>query len=82
MKDFITTDKGKQWQLVGTSGSMGLYMSESFCGSCYGSKDWAIDFGDGKLIGFADRPSIPHLIKMEYPVTADAKKVWKKVKKS
>ena len=79
MKDFITTEKGKQWLLVGTSGSMGLYMSESFGGSCYGSKSWAVDFGNGKLVNFADRPSVTALIKCQYPVAPDAKKVWNKV---
>jgi hypothetical protein len=80
MIDFIVTDSGIQWVLVGVSGSMGLYMSESYCGSCYSSKDWAVDFGNGEFVTFADRPSIKFLIERDYPYSNDCLKIWKKVK--
>ena len=77
-KDFIDI-KGIQWMLIGTCDGLGLYEYISYSGSCYGSKSWAVDFGDGRLVKFADRPSIPALIRKEYPVPADiSRKTWKK----
>ena len=80
MKSYRETGRGKQWNLIGTAGKMGLYQSISYGGHIRGSSSWGVDFGDGKLVTFADKPSIKHLIDREYPVPKGTPKVWKKYK--
>ena len=79
-KDNAKLGKGSQYILVGKAGSMGLYQFKSYSGTTRGSSKWAVDFGDNNIVTFPDKPSIPDMIKKQYPVPKDSPKKWSKVK--
>jgi len=78
-KDHPKLGKGSQYLLVGRAGKMGLYQSKTYSGTTRGSSNWAVDFGGMNIVTFADKPSIPDLIKKHYPVPEGSPKKWKKV---
>lgn len=79
-KDSPKLGIGSQYILVATAGDIGLYQSKSYMGTTKSSSRWAVDFGNGKILTFADKPSIKNLIKLQYPVPKNTPKTWKKIK--
>ena len=48
---------------------MALYLNQTYSGF-QGGKHWLVKFPDGRVVPFADRPSIRHLKNRNYPVPA------------
>ena len=78
-KDNSKLGKGSQYILVAKAGNIALYQSKTYTGTTRGSSAWAVDFGNNNIAKFADKPSITHLIKREYPVPEGTPKKWTKV---
>jgi hypothetical protein len=62
--------------------AMTLYETVSYYGRCNGERKWAVDFGNGTIIGYIDYPSITYLIDLCYIDKEDViRKNWKRTDK-